>query len=79
MAQVDEIVDVIQNAIGANYTAQNERNRKEELIILTGEIFPIAQSQLERRGQFMEGNNFTWADLHLFYFCTEDFLEAEIV
>ena len=27
----------------------------------------------------MEGNNFTWADLNLFYFCTEDFLETEIV
>ena len=84
MAQVDEIVDVIQDAIEANYKAWNERNRKEELIKLTGEIFPTALSQLERilskrGGQFMVGNDFTWADLHLFYFCSEDFLEPEIV
>ena len=84
MAQVDEIVDVIQDAIEANYKAWNERNRKEELIQLTREIFPTGLSQLERMlskrgGQFMVGNNFTWADLHLFYFCSEDFLEPEIV
>ena len=58
-----------------------KETEKKKLIILTGEIFPIALSQLERmlserRGQFMEGNNFTWADLNLFYFCTEDFLET---
>ena len=54
------------------------------MIILTGEIFPIALSQLERMlsergGQFMVGNNFTWVDLHLFYFSSEDVLEPEIV
>jgi len=27
----------------------------------------------------MVGNNFTWADLHLFFFCSEDFLDPEIV
>jgi len=27
----------------------------------------------------MVGNNFTWADLHLFFFCTEDFLEPQVI
>ena len=26
----------------------------------------------------MVGNNFTWADLHLFFFCTEDFLDSKV-
>ena len=25
----------------------------------------------------MVGNNFTWADLHLFFFCSEDFIEPQ--
>jgi len=28
----------------------------------------------ERGGQFFVGNSFTWADLHVFYFCSEDFI-----
>ena len=27
----------------------------------------------------MVGNNFTWADLHLFFFCTEEFLDPKVV
>jgi len=27
----------------------------------------------------MVGNNFTWADLHLFFFCTEDFLDSKVL
>ena len=42
------------------------------------------QTQLEKRlvergGQFMVGNNFTWADLHLFFFCSEEFMEPKVV
>jgi len=84
MAQVDEIVDVIQDAIEANYKAWYAKNRREELVTLTGKTFPTALCQLEKKlsergGQFMVGNNFTWADLHLFFFCSEDFLDPEIV
>merc|ERR1712142_1295209 len=40
---------------------------------LTGKTFPAALSFLEKRltergGQFMVGNSFSWADLHLFFF-----------
>merc|ERR1712012_676795 len=84
MAQVDEIIDAVQDAIDANYKAWYSAKRKEELVMLTGKTFPSAMSHLERMlskrgGQYMVGNNFTWADLHLFYFCSEDFLEPEIV
>ena len=79
MAQVDEIIDAVQDAIDANYKAWYSAKRKEELVMLTGKTFPAALSNLEKRlvergGQFMVGNNFTWADLHLFYFCSEDFI-----
>ena len=33
----------------------------------------------ERGGQFMVGNSFTWADLHLFFFCSEDFLDSKVL
>merc|ERR1719422_1130170 len=73
MAQVDEIVDAIQDAIEANYKAWNNKaNRREELKTLTEKTFPAALSLLEKRltergGQFMVGNSFSWADLHFFY------------
>eukprot|EP00092_Neocalanus_flemingeri_P001382 GFUD01001475.1.p1 GENE.GFUD01001475.1~~GFUD01001475.1.p1 ORF type:complete len:224 (-),score=69.63 GFUD01001475.1:109-780(-) len=83
MAQVDEVIDVIQDAIAANYKAWYAKTR-EELVTLTQKTFPTVLSQLEKRleergGQYLVGNNFTWADLHLFFFCTEDFLEPKVV
>jgi len=80
MAQVDEIVDAVQDAIEANYKAWNNKaNRRDELVTLTGKTFPAILNLLEKRlsergGQFMVGNSFTWADLHLFYLCSEDFM-----
>merc|ERR1712098_485604 len=65
MAQVDEIVDAIQDAIEANYKAWNNKaNRREELKTLTEKTFPAALSLLEKRltergGQFMVGNTFS--------------------
>jgi len=78
-AMVDEIVDVIQDAVEANYKAWYASNRREELVKLTGQTFPTTLTQLEKKlkergGQFFVGNNFTWADLHTFFFCSEDFL-----
>merc|ERR1712107_947020 len=62
MAQVDEIIDAVQDAIDANYKAWYSAKRKEELVMLTGKTFPAALSNLEKRlvergGQFMVGNN----------------------
>jgi len=84
MAQVDEIVDVIQDVITANYDAYFASNKKEELEKWTQTTVTTALSQLEKKltergGQFMVGNNFTWADLHMFFFCSEDFLEPEVI
>jgi len=83
MAQVDEIIDVIQDAINANYKAWYAKT-KEELQTLTQKTFPTTLGQLEKKlqergGQFMVGNNFTWADLHLFFFCSEDFLDSKVL
>jgi len=78
-AMVDEIVDVIQDAIEANYNAWYSPNRREELVKLTGQKFPTTLTQLEKKltergGQFFVGNSFTWADLHTFFLCSEDFI-----
>lgn len=83
MAQVDEIVDVIQDGINATYKAWYAKS-KEELLKLTEGTYPTMLSQLEkclveRGGEWMVGNAFTWADLHLFFFCSEDFLEPGVV
>jgi len=79
IAMVDEIVDVIQDAIEANYKAWYSPNRREELVKLTGQTFPTTLTQLEKKltergGQFFVGNSFTWADLHTFFLCSEDFI-----
>ena len=83
MAQVDEIVDVIQDGINATYKAWYAKSKKE-LLKLTEVTYPTMLSQLEKRlvergVEWMVGNAFTWADLHLFFFCTEDFLEPDVV
>jgi len=79
IAMVDEIVDVIQDAIEANYKAWYSPNRREELVKLTGQTFPTTLTQLEKKlnergGQFFVGNSFSWADLHTFFLCSEDFI-----
>ena len=76
-------MDVIQDGINATYKAWYAKS-KEELLKLTEGTYPTMLSQLEkclveRGGEWMVGNAFTWADLHLFFFCTEDFLEPGVV
>jgi len=83
MAQVDEIIDVIQDVILANYKVWYQGAKKEALVNLTENVFPTALAQLEKRlsergGQFMVGNSLTWADIHLFFLCTEEFLEKKV-
>jgi len=83
MAQVDEIVDRIQDIILASYKAWYASSR-DQLVELTEKLFPDALSQLERRlaqsgGKFMVGNSLTWADIHLFFLCTEEFIDKNVL
>ena len=32
----------------------------------------------ERKRNFLVGNNITWADIHLFLFCSRDFIEPDV-
>ena len=74
-AQVDEIIDVIQDLINAfvkMYFAKDEAGMKKH-----GEVtIPTALGQLEKKltsrgGQYFVGNNFTWADLHTFMYISD--------
>merc|ERR1712243_484953 len=74
-AQVDEIIDVIQDLINAGvklYFAKDETGQKKH----GEETVPTALGQLEKKltsrgGQFFVGNNFTWADLHTFMYVSD--------
>merc|ERR1711913_186459 len=68
-AQVDEIIDVIQDLINAGvklFFAKDEAGLKKHAEVTV----PTALGQLEtkltsRGGQYFVGNNFTWAHLHV--------------
>ena len=74
-AQVDEIVDAIQDLINGFvklYLAKDEAGLKK----LYEETVPTALGQLEKKldsrgGQYFVGNNFTWADLHTFMYVSD--------
>merc|ERR1712027_45604 len=74
-AQVDEIIDVIQDLINAGvklYFAKDEAGQKKHAEVTV----PTALGQLEtklatRGGQYFVGNNFTWADLHTFMYVSD--------
>ena len=74
-AQVDEIIDVIQDLINAGvklYFAKDEAGQKKHAEVTV----PTALGQLEKKltsrgGQFFVGNNFTWADLHTFMYVSD--------
>jgi glutathione S-transferase len=78
--KVDEIVDVIQDTLNAGYTAafmSDEKAKAEALAKHTGETIPRIMEQIEKRlvsrgGQFLVGNALTWADIQLFFFCSEN-------
>ena len=75
MAQVDEIIDVIQDLINAGvklFFAKDEAGQKNHAEVTV----PTALGQLEKKlesrgGQFFVGNNFTWADLHTFMYISD--------
>jgi len=74
-AQVDEIIDVIQDLINAGvklFFAKDEAGMKT-----FGEVtVPNALGQLEKKletrgGQYFVGNNFSWADLHTYMYVSD--------
>ena len=74
-AQVDEIVDVIQDLINAwvkLYFAKDEAGLKNFADV----TMQTALGQLEKKltargGQYFVGNNLTWADLHVYMYATD--------
>ena len=74
-AQVDEIIDVIQDLINAGvklFFAKDEAGMKKHAEVTV----PTALSQLEKRldsrgGQYFVGNSFSWADLHTFMYVSD--------
>merc|ERR1712121_573910 len=75
MAQVDEVVDVIQDLINAGvklFFAKDEAGMKKHSEVTV----PTALGQLEKKlesrgGQFFVGNNLTWADIHTFMYVSD--------
>ena len=58
--------------------------KRENIEKLTTEVFPTVLGQLEKKlvehgGQYMVGGKLTWADIHLFCFCSDEFLEPEVL
>merc|ERR1711970_452280 len=75
MAQVDEIVDVIQDLLNAWYSLYHAKDTAGQQKHMETTV-PTGMAQLEKKlesrgGQFMVGNNFSWADLHLFFYVTD--------
>merc|ERR1712215_602924 len=75
MAQVDEIVDVIQDLLNTWYSLYHAKDSEGQKKFLETNI-PTSMSQIEKKlvsrgGQFMVGNTFSWADLHLFFYVTD--------
>merc|ERR1712079_287292 len=75
MAQVDEIVDVIQDLLNTWYSLYHAKDSEGQKKFLEANI-PTSMSQIEKKlvsrgGQFMVGNAFSWADLHLFFYVTD--------
>merc|ERR1712154_286038 len=75
MAQVDEIIDVIQDLLNAWYSLYHAKDSAGQEKFLETNI-PTTMGQLEKKlesrgGQFMVGNAFSWADLHLFFYVTD--------
>ena len=75
MAQVDEIVDVIQDLLNAWYSLYHAKDAAGQQKFLETNV-PTSMSQIEKKlvsrgGQFLVGNGSSWADLHLFFFVTD--------
>merc|ERR1712241_929904 len=72
-AQIDEIVDAVNDMMNAGakaFFSKDEAAMKKHAT----ETIPNGLAKIEKRlesrgGQFLVGNAFSWADLHLFDFC----------
>ena len=58
--------------------------QRENIVKLTTEVFPTVLAQLEKKitergGKFLVGGKLSWADIHLFFFCSDEFLEPEVL
>ena len=78
-AQIDEIVDAIEDAVNARigFLLEQDETRKKTLSeTFQKRIVPTLLGQLEKRlagrgGQFFVGNNLSWADIQTFMICSE--------
>jgi len=78
-AQVDEVVDTIEDVIGVAIKTHFETDpvKKAETIAALNKstILPmltnIEKRLVSRGGQFLVGNALSLADIHLFFFCSE--------
>merc|ERR1712018_1085552 len=71
-AQVDEVVDVIQDLINAwvkLYFAKDEAGLKNfDDVTLQTALGQLEKKLTARGGQYFVGNNLTWADLHVYMY-----------
>jgi len=78
-AQVDEIVDTIEDVIGVTIKTHFETDpvKKAETVTELNKtaVLPmlanIEKRLVSRGGQFLVGNTISLADIHLFFFCSE--------
>jgi len=79
-AQVDEVMDVIQDVIEAGVMCGSKKDETEKKMALAHhktDTIPDMLKKMEKRlvergGQFMVGNCLTLADIQLFNFCTDN-------
>jgi len=78
-AQVDEIVDAIEDVIGVTIKTHFEEDPAAKAAKVAElnktAVLPMLQSVekrlVSRGGQFLVGNNISLADIHLYFFCSE--------
>merc|ERR1712098_349524 len=74
-AQVDEIIDVIQDLINAGvklFFAKDEAGMKKHAEVTVPTVLGQLETKLTKRGgQFFVGNNFSWADLRTFMYVSD--------
>ena len=78
-AQVDEVIYALQDCINAGYYAlfEEDKERKKSMTEThEKETIPRVLGQIEKRlkvrgGEFLVGNQISWADIQTFFFCSE--------
>ena len=74
-AQVDEVIDAIQDLIEKRinlFKARDTEGLKKHMTETNATAYGQFEKRMESRGgQFMVGNSFSWADLHLYGYVSE--------